>query len=278
MSRRTLICAPAGAEDPRMRRWLTLILTTVVATAVVAAAAVGVDVLWQWAPGSTPVAAVVGDPRIELDAELPASPDRVAVFEVTGPVTKAQLREILPGRIEQEDGWLTWWGHCDVPVREILRQLQPQVQWRVQRGDFLPTSKSGVFGPVGPGQPDITSGGLSPAFTGTDAVTNSFGRYLKDDDGRLHYMSLPAVRIAQAGTQPVITAEEALRRLRHHDESARVLSPDLTLLTSRLAGQAAYPMPAITDVRLLQAQDPDNVSMSRPVWVFEPVGEVDALR
>lgn len=252
-----------------VRRWLTVILSTLAGTAVVVALVVGVDAAWQWAPGSTPVAAVAGDQRIDLETQLPPTPTDVAVYEVTGPLTRAQLRRVLPGRVTSSDGWLTWWGHSDVPVADVLAQLHPGVRWQVRDGAFGPVAKGVAAG--------IRTGGMSPAFTGTDAYSNSFGRYLVEE-GELFFFNIPAVRIAEVRTVEVISAEDALEKLRHHDPAARVLPTDVVPLPSRLAGQHGEPLPPITDVRLVHAQQPADVRRSTPVWVFDPIGEVDARR
>lgn len=250
-----------------MRRWAELILTTLFVTSAVMAAVVGIDWVWHTAPGSAPVAAVVGDPRVHLATRLPRTPPAVPVFEVGSEVTPAQVEAVLAGKAQVRDGWINWKGRSALSPTAAMDAIDPAVKWRTE-GNFLGPAAKGVR---------VRTAGLSSAFTGTDVVSNSFGIY-QTNGGYLTYLSIPAHRLKQVGTTKVIPAAVALLDVRHHRASTRLLPDTVPLLPQRLAGASISGIGPITDVWLTWAADPRNPGRSKPIWVFEPIAEADAQR
>lgn len=250
-----------------MHRWGRLILTTLLVTTAVTAAVIGMDWVWHRAPGSAPVAAVIGDPRVRLSATLPTTPVHVPIYEVSSEITPAQVERLLGGNAKVKDGWLNWTGKSQLGALAVMRALNPGVPWG---------SEGNSLGPAPPGL-SVRTGGLSSAFTGTAVVSTSFGTY--QTDGRsLVRLSIPAHRITRAGTIKVIPAAVALLDIRHHRKTTRLLPDIVPLLPQRLAGAGLTRIEPITDVRLVEAADPANPGRSKPVWVFDPVAEADAQR
>lgn len=250
-----------------MRRWVRLILTTLLVTAAVTAAVVGVDWVWHTTPSSAPVAAVIGDPRVRLDTKLPNTPPRVPIYEVASEITPAQVERLLAGKAVLRDGWIEWSGHSRLTPVAAMRALNPGVPWRTE-GDYLGPATKGLR---------VRTAGLSSAFTGTAVASTSFGLY--QANGRsLVRLSIPAHRIKRVGTTKVIPAAVALLDVRHHRSSTRLLPDTIPLLPQRLAGATISGIEPITAVWLTLAADPRNPARSKPVWVFEPVAEADAQR
>lgn len=250
-----------------MRRWVALILTTLLLTTAVMAAVIGIDWVWHSAPGSAPVAAVVGDPRVRLSARLPRTPARVPVYEVGTEITPEQVEAVLGGTCEVRDGWINWKGRSPLSPTAAMDAINPAVPWRTD-GNYLGPGTKGVR---------VRTAGLSSAFTGTDVVSTSFGTY-QSNGGYLSYLSIPAHRIKQVGTTKVIPAAVALLDVRHHRASTRLLPDTVPLLPQRLAGASINGIGPITDVWLTLAADPRNPGRSKPIWVFEPIAEADAQR
>lgn len=252
-----------------MRRWIRLILTTLLVTLVGTAAVVGLDWVWNTAPGSAPVAAVIGDPRVHLVTKLPPTPRRVPIYEVGRQITAEQVEAVLAGSVAMHDGWLEWTGRSTVDPVAALTALIPEVAWRKDGTCLGPATHAEAFG--------VRTAGLSSAFTGTAVVSTSFGSY-RTNGRYLVRLSVPAHRIKQVGWTKVIPATVALLDVRHHRGNTRLLAQNVPLLPQRLGGARVSAMEPITDVRLVHVQDPRNPTRSKPVWVFEPVAEADAQR
>ncbi len=252
-----------------MRRWVRLILTTLLVTVAVTAAVVALDWVWHTAPGSAPVAAVIGDPRVRLAAKLPATPRRVPVYEVGSEIPADQVEAVLGGSVTVHDGWLEWTGRSTLDPVAAISALVPRVPWR-KDGTYLgPATRDQALG--------VRTAGLSSAFTGTAVASTSFAMY--QTNGRyLVRLSMPAHRITRVGWQKVIPATVALLDVRHHRSSTRLLPETVPLLPQRLGGAQITGMEPITDVRLVHVQDPANPRRSKPVWVFDPIAEADAQR
>lgn len=270
MSRLTFTHASQEADTTCMRRWVRLILATVTVTVWAFAALIGVDWLWHTVPGSTPVAAVVGDPRIQVRTTLPDPPPRAAIYRTATRITAEELQAVIPGEVRAHDGWLDWKGRSPLAAVTVMDRLNPGIPWRAHKGSIGPAPKDPAFG--------IDTAGMSSAFTGTDVVSTSFG-YYRTNGGWLTYLSVPAHRIAQDRSVKLISATVALLDLHHHRSNSRLLSASVPLLPERwTAGDEIQQLGPITDVRLVHAQDPADPARSKPVWVFDPIGEVDARR
>jgi hypothetical protein len=252
-----------------MRQWVRLILTTLLVTVAVTAAAIGLDWAWHTAPGSAPVAAVIGDPRVNLAAKLPPTPRRVPIYEVGARITAEQVQAVLGGSVKMHDGWFEWTGRSAMDPVSAMSALIPGVPWRKEGLYLGPATKAEAL--------SVRTAGMSSAFTGTAVACTSFGFY--QTNGRyLVRLSMPAHRIRQVGTTKVIPASVALLDVRHHRANTRLLPETVPLLPQRLGGARITGMEPITDVRLVQVQDPANPRRSKPVWVFDPVAEADAQR
>lgn len=261
---------PRFTDTCYMRRMLAVITTTLAVVAGTCAAIVGVDWLWHTAPSAAPVVAVLGDPHIRLATALPEAPNHAAIYRTGREYTDAEVLAVIPGKLTRMDGWLFWRGRVDASPRDVMRRLNPGIPWRAHKGHLGPAPDGDVHG--------ITAAVLSSAFTGTEVQAASFGVYSRRN-GRLDYLSIPDHRIVREGSVKVISAGKAFLDLSHHRANAAVVPVSVPLLPTRLTRVTRVSVPSpVTDVRLVQARDPDDLTISRPIWVFADVGEVTAAR